>query len=206
MKKNRMLSGALALVSVLVVSGCSVFETGEEPSQDSFYRPLSSRAGTQLGGGHPGEAELKSGLEGETAQPSPYAAGSGLDANTYDGFGAAVPGVAFVPLYFAFDQFRINAAEQGKVDRLAAYLKSNPNYGVVIEGNCDIRGSEEYNRTLGESRALAVQEQLLASGIAPRRVKTVSNGESKLAAEGNTEEAHRLNRRDEFIVVKLLQP
>ena len=99
----------------------------------------------------------------------------------------------------------ISSAELNKINDVVSYLNSNPGTGVVIEGNSDERGTDEYNRALGERRALAAQEQLLAAGIAPDRIKTISNGESKLAAQGKDEDSHRLNRRDEFIAVKLMK-
>jgi len=187
MKKSIISSGALALALALFTTGCSWFESSGPASQDGFYRPL-NHAGKNSG----------------NRNPSDYADGSGLAGNPYGDFGTPIPGVVFNPVYFGFDQFNVNTSEQSKIDAVITYLSSNAGTGVVIEGNCDIRGSEEYNRALGERRALAAQEQILGAGIAPNRVKTISNGKSKLAATGTDEESHRLNRRDEFVVVKLL--
>lgn len=204
MKKSIISSGALALALALFTTGCSWFESSGPASQDGFYRPL-SHAGKN--GRNSGDADLNGfgsgGGLGNATHPSDYADGSGLAGNPYGDFGTPIPGVVFNPVYFNFDQFNIGSAEQSKIDAVIMYLNSNAGTGVVIEGNCDIRGSEEYNRALGERRALSAQEQILGAGIAPNRVKTISNGKSKLAATGTDEESHRLNRRDEFIAVKL---
>ena len=220
MKKSIIMSGVLALALAVFTTGCGIFESGKDDSKDSFYRPLNkNHAGKDAKGPGPGTgsnagvADLQSGpnagpganagLEGAN-QPSEYGAGSGL-GNTYDGFGTPIAGVTFNPVYFGFDQFAIGAGELSKINEVVNYLNKNPGTGVVVEGNCDNRGTEEYNRALGERRALAAQEQILAAGIAPNRVKTISNGKSKLAAQGENEDAHKLNRRDEFIAVKLLK-
>jgi peptidoglycan-associated lipoprotein len=104
-------------------------------------------------------------------------------------------------VYFDFDSAAVKSGEKGKIDIVAAHLKANPSHAVKIEGNCDERGTEEYNRSLGERRALAVREALIADGIAPDRVDTISFGEDKPAAPGHDEAAYKLNRRDEFVLL-----
>ena len=206
MKKNIALSSLLTLTLAVLSTGCGLFESDAPEQKDRFYRDLSKNQQNDPNKPSAGDADLNntasSGLE-DANKPGEFTPGSGL--NTYDGFGTPIPGVTFNPVYFGFDQFAIGAAEQSKINEVVTYLNNNPGTGVVIEGNCDSRGTEEYNRALGERRALAAQEQFLAAGIAANRVKTISNGKSKLAAQGNNEESHRLNRRDEFIAVKLMK-
>ncbi|MBO4632632.1 MAG: OmpA family protein [Lentisphaeria bacterium] len=212
MKKSMILSGVLTLALAIFTTGCNWFESSSADAKDSFYRPLAKKnqaggPGSESGSGPAaGNAELQgmgSGME-DANRPGEFGSGSGL-GNTYDGFGTAIPGVTFNPVYFGFDQFAIGSGEMNKINDVVTYLNNNPGTGVVIEGNCDNRGTEEYNRALGERRALAAQEQILAAGIASNRVKTISNGKSKLAAQGDNEDAHKLNRRDEFIAVKLMK-
>ena len=74
---------------------------------------------------------------------------------------------------------------------------------MVIEGNCDERGTTEYNRALGEKRAIAAKTFLMDRGIAESRIKTVSYGEERPAQAGTGEDIFRLNRRDEFIPVTM---
>ena len=206
MKFRRILSlGALAVGLAVFGSACGIFESSDEEEKDQFYRPLNGNGPEKVNVKEPGgsgNADLTGGRIDDSAGESQ--SGSGL--SNYDGFGTPIPGVTFQTVYFRFDQSRIESTETGKLDAIANYLKSNPGTGVVIEGNCDARGSEEYNRALGERRALTAQEYLLELGIAPSRMKTLSYGKEKLVALGNTEEDHMKNRRDDFVAVKLLNP
>ncbi len=120
-----------------------------------------------------------------------------------DGFGPRVQEVSFEPVYFNFDQNTIPYSEIVKIDVVVSYLNEHADQGVVIEGNCDERGTSEYNRALGEERAISVKQQLLQQGIGESRIKTLSWGEDKPAVSGSTEDAYRLNRRAEFVPVYL---
>jgi peptidoglycan-associated lipoprotein len=102
---------------------------------------------------------------------------------------------------FGFDSSSIRSEEKAKVAGVAEYLRANPRDAVRVEGHCDERGTEEYNRALGERRALAVREELIRLGIEPNRVDTISFGEDRPADMGHDENAWRLNRRGEFILL-----
>ncbi len=104
-------------------------------------------------------------------------------------------------VYFDFDSSAIKSSERPKVSAVADYLKANAAKAVRVEGNCDERGTEEYNRALGERRALAVREELVRLGIAPTRVDTISYGKDKPLDPGHNEAAWRVNRRDDFILL-----
>jgi len=104
-------------------------------------------------------------------------------------------------VFFDFDSSVVKASEKAKVAAVADYLKANAPKAVKIEGNCDERGTEEYNRSLGERRALAVREELIRLGIDPTRVDTISYGKDKPVAQGHDEAAWKQNRRDDFIVL-----
>ncbi len=104
-------------------------------------------------------------------------------------------------VYFEFDKSSIKSSEQSKLEDVANYLKSNPAAAVKVEGNCDERGTEEYNRSLGERRALAAREYLVRLGIDAQRVDTISYGEDKPAESGHNEAAWSKNRRDDFVVL-----
>jgi peptidoglycan-associated lipoprotein len=80
-------------------------------------------------------------------------------------------------------------------------MKANQAKAVLVEGNCDERGTEEYNRSLGERRALAVREELIRLGIPPTDVDTISYGKDRPAEQGHDEAAWKKNRRDDFIVL-----
>lgn len=108
--------------------------------------------------------------------------------------------VAFTPVYFGFDSTVVPAGELGKIDTVAQHLASNAGRVVVVEGNCDERGSHEYNMSLGENRAIIIRNYLVQSGIASDRIQTRSYGAEKPAVEGHDESAYALNRRGEFVI------
>jgi peptidoglycan-associated lipoprotein len=106
-------------------------------------------------------------------------------------------------IYFDFDRSAIRPSEQSKLDAVATYLKNTPNVQLVVEGHCDERGTEEYNRSLGERRAIAAREYLLQKhGLSSELVTTVSFGEDKPASNEKTEEAYARNRRGEFVLLR----
>ena len=104
-------------------------------------------------------------------------------------------------VHFAYDSSAVRAADKSKIAAVAEYLKSHPDAAVRVEGNCDERGTEEYNRSLGERRALGGREELIKLGIPSDRVDTLSYGEDKPASDGHNESAWKENRRDDFIVL-----
>ena len=104
-------------------------------------------------------------------------------------------------VHFDFDSSVLKTSEKPKVAAVADYLKANSANAVKVEGNCDERGTEEYNRSLGERRALAVREELIRLGIDPTRVDTISYGKDKPEVNGHDEAAWRQNRRDDFVVL-----
>jgi peptidoglycan-associated lipoprotein len=104
-------------------------------------------------------------------------------------------------VYFDFDRSDIKASEQPKLANLAKIMEENPTYAVRVEGNCDERGSAEYNRGLGQRRAEAVRDYLVSLGVAETRIDTLSNGSEKPAVPGAADEnAHAKNRRAEFVI------
>jgi peptidoglycan-associated lipoprotein len=106
-------------------------------------------------------------------------------------------------VYFDFDRSAIQPSEQGKLDSVATYLKNTPNVQLLVEGHCDERGTEEYNRSLGERRAISAREYLLQKhGLPSDRVTTASFGEDRPASLERTEEGYAKNRRAEFVIIR----
>lgn len=105
-------------------------------------------------------------------------------------------------VYFDFDRANVKPSERPKMDAVASFLKENAAHKLLIEGHCDERGTEEYNRALGERRAQALREHLSNLGVAPERVRTISYGEDRPAIDGHNEEAWSKNRRGDFILLK----
>ncbi|MBR0506505.1 MAG: OmpA family protein [Kiritimatiellae bacterium] len=107
--------------------------------------------------------------------------------------------VDFTPVYFGFDQSAIPQSEMPKIEAVAAHLKQTGRV-VLVEGNCDERGSNEYNLSLGELRAIAISKYLGDLGVNVQSVQTKSYGEEKPAVVGANEAAWSKNRRGEFAV------
>ncbi len=98
-------------------------------------------------------------------------------------------------IYFAYDSDVLVPSETANLDKIAAYLKQNPSLGLVIEGHCDNRGTDEYNRALGERRANAIRAYLVKQGVPDNSLKTVSFGKDKPAVDGSGENIWKQNRR-----------
>ncbi len=109
-----------------------------------------------------------------------------------------VQGVNFQTVYFTLDSYTLPPNEIAKIDAVGQHLNANASHVLIIEGNCDERGSNEYNLALGENRALAVRSYLVNMGVAADRIQTVSFGEEKPAVMGMDESAWSMNRRCEF--------
>jgi len=110
--------------------------------------------------------------------------------------------LAAYTVYFDLDKSTIKSSEKSKIESVGSYLNANAQFAVLIEGHCDERGTEQYNLSLGERRALAVREYLINLGISSQRVHTITYGESRPADPGHNEAAWAKNRRDEFVVLK----
>jgi peptidoglycan-associated lipoprotein len=108
--------------------------------------------------------------------------------------------VDFAPVYFGFDSTVVPQGEIAKIDAVAQHLASRAERVVVVEGNCDERGSNEYNMALGENRAVIIRNYLVQGGIEASRIQTRSFGEEKPAVDGHDESAWALNRRGEFVI------
>jgi len=108
--------------------------------------------------------------------------------------------VNFTPVYFGFDSTVVPQGELGKIDAVVQHLASRQDRVVVVEGNCDERGSNEYNMSLGQNRADIIRNYLVQSGITDDRIQTRSYGEEKPAVMGNDESAWSKNRRGEFAI------
>lgn len=97
-------------------------------------------------------------------------------------------------VYFDLDQYRLDADDQDILQRQAAWLQSYPDVTILVAGNCDERGTREYNLALGERRASIVKDYLVSLGVDPARVQTVSYGKERPIAMGTNESAWAQNR------------
>lgn len=229
MKIARIFSFAmLVCAAATFTTACSWFENDDESELSPYWTPddgtssaakkkaaddaaakaAADAAKKGAGADNGNQLDLKATSESEQDGPGKYGedlAGADDGESYTEGFGARIKDVSFEPVYFLFDQNIILATQQSKIQAVADYLKTHPEAGVVIEGNCDERGTTEYNRALGEKRAIAAKTFLLDQGIEESRIKTISYGKERPAATGSDESAFKLNRRDDFVPVYLLK-
>ena len=116
--------------------------------------------------------------------------------------GERITDATFSNVLFGYNQFQIEQNEAAKIEAVAQYMQQNPATHLVAEGNCDERGTLEYNLALGENRAQAVRAYLISLGIEGSRIQTLSYGEEKPSDAGHTESAWSANRRVEFALYK----
>ena len=125
---------------------------------------------------------------------------AGLSERKFEDLYKRCTDVDFAPVYFGFDSTVVPQGELGKIDSVAQHLTEKTDRVVVVEGNCDERGSSEYNMSLGENRAIIIRNYLVQSGITADRIQTRSYGAEKPAVDGHDESAWAKNRRGEFAI------
>ncbi len=107
----------------------------------------------------------------------------------------------FADIHFDFDKSLIEDGDKPTLQKIATYLKQHPRAGVRIEGNCDERGTPEYNMALGERRAESAKNYLIGLGVPTNKISTISFGKEKPLDPGHSEEAWTKNRRDHFDIM-----
>jgi peptidoglycan-associated lipoprotein len=186
MKSFQNITLVLLLSSAMFLSGCSTisdwFGWGDEATPENI-----------------GEGTLPPATD--SISPGSWG-GPGAGVPGRPGEWTPIPGITLPTVYFAYDQAQIGASEQAKLEQVADYLLKNQNINLIIEGHCDERGSLEYNRALGERRAISVRDALVSLGVADARMQTLSYGEEKPAVQGSDENTWAKNRRAELIPAK----
>jgi|SRR5437660_2402183 len=104
-------------------------------------------------------------------------------------------------IHFDFDKAMIRVIDDSALDQKVALLRANPALRIRIAGNCDERGSTEYNLALGNRRAMAAKRYLADHGVDPSRIETVSYGEERPLDAGHNETAWAMNRNDQFVSI-----
>ncbi len=140
-----------------------------------------------------GQGEIKEGVINEEGIRVP-----GEGSNIMEGRTSA----PFQPIYFDFDSYVIRPDMMERMEYNARVMQEHPDIKVEIQGNCDERGTNEYNLALGEKRAKAARDYLINMGISPDRISIVSLGEEKPLDPGHNEEAWAKNRRDDFVIYR----
>ena len=103
-------------------------------------------------------------------------------------------------VFFDVEKSNLSSEARAMLEKQVAWLKRYGNINVTVEGHCDERGTREYNLGLGERRANSAKDLLVAMGISPNRIKTISYGKERPAALGHSEGSWRQNRRAVTVV------
>ena len=134
-----------------------------------------------------------------TAEPAKEEAKPAAKDESLERAAAAAAGLQ--PVYFDFDRSFIRDDAKSVMTANAEWLKANPKVRVRIEGNCDERGTKEYNQALGQRRATSAKKYLTDMGISAKRILLISYGKEKPVCNEATESCWQKNRRDDFMAV-----
>ena len=107
-----------------------------------------------------------------------------------------------LPVYFDFDSSDIRTDQVSRIEANGDFLREQADANIRIEGNCDPRGTSEYNMALGERRALSAKKYLVNLGISDSKLSTISFGEERLLMHGHDELSWAQNRRADFVIVE----
>jgi peptidoglycan-associated lipoprotein len=193
------------LLIVAVTAAVAVFTGGctkkpvIPPESDSQASSSSTTAGAYPGSDS-GYSENSLAIEGTLDDSSAADSAAAMDQQSEEYkqmHGRSSSGL--VPVYFDFDQAIIRPDMADRMIQNAEYLKQIPST-VIVEGNCDDRGTKEYNLALGEKRAINVRDYLIDLGVQPARIRTVSYGEERPLFYEQTEFAWSQNRRADFVI------
>ena len=185
-----MLHRLIALVAVaFFVAACeTASQTATDSAGESSASTSSSTASTSSSSGSSGSSSSGSSSSSSSASSSGSAAAASTSAE--DALAAIGNTV-----YFDYDSSALSGNAQGTLLRQAGFLNANPSLTITIEGHCDERGTREYNLALGERRASAARDFLLAQGVDQARIKVISYGKERPVASGSTETSWSKNRR-----------
>ena len=185
MKKSLAILGIIGLIvcfSLTVMTGCAKKSAVKEQAVSAEQQAAAERAAREA-----------------AKKEEPPAKGTTVTEEKVAPQAEAAAKEEFKDVLFDFDKFSLKPESRGTLKELAAWLTKNKGKSVLIEGNCDERGTTEYNLALGERRAKEAMKYLVELGVDAKRIKTISYGEERPLDPGHTEEAWAKNRRDHFV-------
>lgn len=199
---SRLFMIAIFTISVALLSACGkdtvspYIPTDKPDAADAKDLKYSGSDYTYTENG-PSEESLES--SGSVARMGSYGSGADESSDEYKKmYGRSSQ--QLLPIYFDFDQASIRFDQVSRLEQNAEYLKNNPSAKVIVEGNCDERGTNEYNLALGERRALNAKKYLSELGVEDYRIRTVSYGEERPLFPEQDEFSWSQNRRDDFVL------
>lgn len=196
------------IIGMIMVIGCAaVFAGGCAKNgvvkQDEQIAPPTAKAAEQKQSDAAAEAAAKAkeaaAVKEEAVKAQPVTADATADGKAAANAAATEKGLETV--YFDFDSYILQDGAKAALSADYAWLKGHPKAKVQIAGNCDERGSDEYNLALGEKRARTALSYLTAMGIPADQLTTISYGKEKPAVDGHDEQSWSKNRRDEFVIL-----
>ena len=185
---------ALAAVAFFVAACETASQTSTDSAGESSSSTASSSVSTSSSSGSSGSSNSSNSSNSSSSSSS---SSSGAASSSSGGVDSAADKLAAVgnTVYFGYDSAVLDGNSQATLFRQAAFLKGNPSLTVTIEGHCDERGTREYNLALGERRAAAARDYLLAQGVDPARIRVISYGKERPVAAGSNETSWSKNRR-----------
>jgi len=204
MNQNRFLALSASLVLIFLLSACAAKKQTEVSTEQNVVDEFIDQVQIIDAGISDADAEERAIRDAEERAREAIADEKAVtvddDAQTRGLLNASVPaGVPAYSVYFDFDKSSILPRFEEAVLAHADYLRTNPQLRVEIQGNCDERGSREYNISLGDRRALAVKKALELLGVDGSRIDVTSYGSEKPRAMGHNENAWQENRRADFV-------
>jgi peptidoglycan-associated lipoprotein len=187
-----MMFAVVALVLALGMSGCAKKKVSAEEEMGAPVEETAMKPG-ETGYEKIYEESMASKEESLEAQAAMEKEPEVLEGRT---------SAPLLPIYFDFDKSNIREDQRARIIKNATYLNENKGARVRIEGNCDERGTNEYNMALGERRANSAKKYLMNLGVNEDRMHTISYGEEKPLLHGHDEYSWAQNRRDDFVVVR----
>ncbi len=167
----------IVLMSMLVLWGCpkkAEVASTQEPQKEAAPAPTTPQT------------------EIPTPPPAPEAKEAPAEK-------AAAQAAGLQPIYFDFDKSFVRDDAKAVMKANAEWLKANPKVKIKIEGNCDERGTKEYNQALGQRRAASAKKYLTDMGISAGRISLISYGKEKPTCTDSTESCWQKNRRDDLV-------
>lgn len=195
---------SLACVSLLGIGACAtkpksdektiVKTDGDEKSKTGEAQPVEKSEPKVIyapPSPPPGPAPYNPFTPPPVEKPSPFSGASSFEIVGIDD-----------RIYFATDSYQLSDAARAVLEQQAQLLASNPSYQIMIEGNCDERGTREYNLALGARRANSVKDFLVALGISASRISTVSFGKERPIDERPNPDGWAINRNAHTVIQK----
>ncbi len=200
--KNRSVSllGIIVLISLFALWGCpkkAEVTAAPETSKEAADASAKEQAKADADAKAKAEAEAKAKTEADAKAKAD--ADAKAEAEAKERAAAAASGLQ--PVYFDFDKSFVRDDAKPTMKANADWLKAHPKAKVRIEGNCDERGTKEYNQALGQRRATSAKKYLTDLGISAKRISLISYGKEKPVCSEANESCMQKNRRDDLVAV-----